>query len=156
MAKVTFARGTLTQINTAVSAGVLQYPAYAYITDTKQLAFVDKDNSVNLIVGAGGTGNGVGISKVELIGEELVITMNDSTATQKKVSLETLELSEWEPRVYKQGKTCIWENSDNKKNIYIAKTNTTSTSFVENEWEILSNSSNVEIESNDIDFKTEM
>lgn len=155
MANVTFARGSLAQIQMAVMTGALSYPAYAYIIDTKQLAFVDKDSSVNLIVGAGG-GSGSSISKVELINSNLVITMDDSSATKKIVSLENLELSEWKPRVYSQGKTCIWEDADNNKGIYLAKTNTTSTSFIESEWELLSGKNDIELETNNINFNTEM
>lgn len=46
-----FAAGNLSKIQPAIDSGVLSYPAYVFIRDEKKLAFVDKDNTMNVIVG---------------------------------------------------------------------------------------------------------
>lgn len=46
-----FAAGNYVNIQTAIDSGDIFYPAYIYVRDKRQLAFVDKDNSINLIVG---------------------------------------------------------------------------------------------------------
>lgn len=46
-----FAKGTSTKIQAAIDAGIITYPAYIYETDTKKLAFIDADLSINEIVG---------------------------------------------------------------------------------------------------------
>lgn len=46
-----FATGEYAKIQPAIDANVLSYPSYVYVSDKKQLAFIDKDLNINLIVG---------------------------------------------------------------------------------------------------------
>ena len=46
-----FAAGELSKIQPAIESGDLQYPAYVFIRDEKKLAFVDKDNTISVVVG---------------------------------------------------------------------------------------------------------
>ena len=46
-----FAVGEYSKIQPAITAGTLKYPAYVFVSDTNQLAFVDKNNNIQLIVG---------------------------------------------------------------------------------------------------------
>lgn len=46
-----FAVGEYSKIQPAITAGTLKYPAYVFVSDTNQLAFVDKNNDIQLIVG---------------------------------------------------------------------------------------------------------
>ena len=47
----TFAAGEYYKIQAAIDLGVLSYPSYVYIRDEKKLAFIDKDSSINRIIG---------------------------------------------------------------------------------------------------------
>lgn len=53
MAFPTFARGSEDKVKQAVELGILKYPSYAYIPETNQLLFIDKDVKIHKIVGNG-------------------------------------------------------------------------------------------------------
>lgn len=53
MAFPTFARGNEEKVRQAVELGIIKYPSYAFIPETSQLVFVDKDIKVHKIVGDG-------------------------------------------------------------------------------------------------------
>ena len=47
----TFAAGNYDKIQASIESSLIKYPAYVYIRDQKKLAFIDKDNSINVIIG---------------------------------------------------------------------------------------------------------